>query len=66
MPMIFSDVDLAVMLQVKEVFNPKALLNPDKVFPTRGSCTEVGPGVTRTDEAARRVDRYIAGNGADG
>ena len=66
MPMIFGDVDLAVMLRVKEVFNPNGLLNPGKVFPTRGACTEVGPGVTSTDEAARRIDRFVVGSGAEG
>ena len=61
MPMVFGENDLEVMLRAKGVFNPRGLLNPGKIFPTRGACTEVGPGVTSTAEAARRIDRYVAG-----
>ena len=31
---MFSDVDIAAMKQVKQVFDPTGALNPDKVFPT--------------------------------
>ena len=59
MCMTFEEDDLEVMRLVKGVFNSRGLLNPGKIFPTRGSCTEVGPGVTSTAEAARRIDRYV-------
>jgi glycolate oxidase subunit GlcD len=62
MCMIFNDDDLAVMKRVRDVFNPRGLLNPGKVFPSRSSCTEVGYGVTSTREAARRIERYVRGN----
>ena len=61
MCMIFNDDDLAVMKLVKGVFNPRGLLNPGKVFPSKPSCTEVGPGVTSTAEAARRIEKYVRG-----
>jgi len=66
MGMVFSEDDLDVMRRVRDVFNPRGLLNPGKIFPTRGACTEVGPGVIRTEEARRRVDRYVLGTEAAG
>ncbi|MBI2154147.1 MAG: FAD-binding protein [Candidatus Rokubacteria bacterium] len=44
MPFIFSPADLATMHRVKEAFNPRGLCNPGKIFPTKKSCVEVGPG----------------------
>jgi glycolate oxidase subunit GlcD len=63
MPMIFGEDDLEVMRRVKAVFNPAGLLNPGKIFPTGHACTEVGPGVMRTEEARQRIDRYVLGAG---
>jgi glycolate oxidase len=62
MCMIFNDDDLAVMKLVRHVFNPRGLLNPGKIFPSRPSCTEVGHGVTSTAEAARRIEKYVVGH----
>ena len=61
MCMIFSDADLDVMRRTRSVFNPRGLLNPGKIFPSRGGCTEVGPGVTSTAEAARRIECHVFG-----
>ena len=33
MPLMFSDVELATMWDVKQVFDPRGLLNPGKIFP---------------------------------
>ena len=44
MPFIFSAADLAFMQRLKSAFNPTGLCNPGKVFPTKKSCGEVGPG----------------------
>ena len=61
--MVFSDADLDAMLRVKAVFNPEALLNPNKIFPTRRSCTEIGKQtVTSTAEIAKRVETVLRGN----
>ncbi len=62
MRMVYTDDDLDVMQRTKDVFNPVGLLNPGKIFPTGSACTEVGPGVTSTAEAARRIDRYVRGS----
>jgi FAD/FMN-containing dehydrogenase len=40
MRLLFSDEDLALMLAVREVWNPRGLLNPAKVIPTGASCGE--------------------------
>ena len=62
MCMIFTDADLDAMRRVRSVFNPRGLLNPGKMFPSRGGCTEVGPGMTSTAEAARRIERFVFGS----
>ncbi len=41
MPLLFSEADLAMMRRVHDVFNPRGLLNPEKVFPTTKSCGEI-------------------------
>lgn len=61
MTMIFDEESLSVMKRMRNVFNPDGLLNPGKIFPTKGACTEIGPGVTSTAEAARRIDRFVMG-----
>jgi glycolate oxidase len=40
MPEMFSEVDLETMIWVREVFNPKGLANPEKIFPTPRTCGE--------------------------
>jgi glycolate oxidase len=39
--LIFSEVDLRVMQQVREAWNPRQLFNPGKLFPMPGRCVEV-------------------------
>jgi glycolate oxidase len=41
MRLIFSSEDLAVMRQLREVFDPQQRCNPGKIFPTPGGCVEV-------------------------
>jgi glycolate oxidase len=41
MPLLFSEDDLALMRRVRDAFNPDALLNPAKIFPTGKGCGEV-------------------------
>ncbi|OUN00164.1 MAG: glycolate oxidase subunit GlcD [Firmicutes bacterium ZCTH02-B6] len=38
---MFSEADLAAMLDVRAVFNPRGLCNPGKIFPSPGGCVEV-------------------------
>lgn len=40
MPAMFNATDLETMLWVRQVFNPKGLANPDKIFPTPRTCGE--------------------------
>lgn len=41
LPLVFSTSDLATMGRVRSVFDPKALFNPDKIFPSGAVCGEV-------------------------
>jgi len=41
MALIFSDVDLRVMQQVREAWNPDQLFNPGKLFPLPGRCADI-------------------------
>ncbi len=62
MGMVFSDADMETMLRVRAVFNPGGLLNPDKIFPSRRSCTEIGKQTTTsTEEIGKRVDAVLRG-----
>jgi glycolate oxidase len=38
MPRLFSPDDLAVMEDVRHVFNPSGLCSPGKLLPTAGAC----------------------------
>lgn len=40
MPEMFNEVDLETMQWVRQVFNPKGLANPGKIFPTPRTCGE--------------------------
>jgi glycolate oxidase subunit GlcD len=60
MDLVFSEDDLDTMMQVKKVFNPRGLLNPSKIFPTRRSCTEIGKGTTTdTETIGKRVEAVL-------
>jgi glycolate oxidase len=41
MPLLFSPVDLRVMQELRQVFDPDQRCNPGKIFPTPGACVEV-------------------------
>jgi glycolate oxidase len=41
MALIFSDLDLHIMQQVREAWNPRQLFNPGKLFPQPGRCAEI-------------------------
>ncbi len=40
MPLIFTADDLEVMTRLRNAFNPRSILNPQKVLPTTRSCRE--------------------------
>ena len=40
MPDMFTEIDLETMQWVRQVFNPKELANPGKIFPTPKTCGE--------------------------
>lgn len=41
MALIFNEVDLRVMQQVREAWNPQQLFNPGKLFPLPGRCADI-------------------------
>ncbi|MGZ8848222.1 MAG: FAD-linked oxidase C-terminal domain-containing protein, partial [Pyrinomonadaceae bacterium] len=40
LPLIFSEADMSVMLQVRAAFDPTGLCNPGKIIPAPGGCGE--------------------------
>jgi glycolate oxidase len=47
MPKLFAPEDLAMMVRLREAFNPANLCSPHKMLPTAGACAEpsrVKPG----------------------
>jgi glycolate oxidase len=62
MNLVFNDSDLETMMRVKKVFNPDGLLNPDKIFPSRRGCMEIGKHTTTsTAEIGKRVEAVLLG-----
>ena len=53
MPEMFNEVDLETMQWVREVFNPKGLANPGKMFPTPRTC---GEGAIAKTEIAEKLE----------
>ncbi|MBV9710187.1 MAG: FAD-binding oxidoreductase, partial [Ktedonobacteraceae bacterium] len=41
MALIFNDIDLRIMQQVRNAWNPGQLFNPGKLFPLPGRCADV-------------------------
>ena len=58
MPNMFTKADLDTMQFVREVFNPKGLANPEKIFPTPRTCGEAARTVTENNQKFIGVDRY--------
>ncbi len=40
MPILFTPADLAMMVRLREAFNPMNLCSPNKMLPTAGACSE--------------------------
>ncbi|MBF2002078.1 MAG: glycolate oxidase subunit GlcD [Synechococcales cyanobacterium C42_A2020_086] len=56
MPEMFSDVDLETMQWLRQVFNPKGLANPEKMFPTPRTCGEAARA--QAHESFPTLERY--------
>ena len=62
MDLVFTEGDLETMMRVKKVFNPDGLLNPNKIFPSRRGCTEIGKHTTtNTAEIGKRIEAVLLG-----
>jgi FAD/FMN-containing dehydrogenase len=44
MRLVFSEEDIGLMLALREVWNPRGLLNPGKVLPASSGCGESSLG----------------------
>ena len=55
MPLMYSDAELAAMLDVRAIFNPDNVFNPGKVFP------DITPVAGALDPGAARFGRFYAG-----
>lgn len=49
MPYMFNETDLETMQYIRQVFNPKNLANPGKLFPTPRSCGEAGNALLKPE-----------------
>ena len=56
MSQLFSDVDLETMQWLRQVFNPKGLANPGKIFPTPRTCGEAA--MTRESSRFSEIERF--------
>jgi len=70
MPWIYSESDLAAMRRVKAAFDPGAIMNPWKMFPTPVSCAEVlissSPGRAAARAGAGGMTRRLWGDVTSG
>ncbi len=70
MPLMFNEVELAAMWDIKEVFDPQNLLNPGKIFPVRiaqahhptENTRRGGSGVEKGGDACVAQSGNMAGN----
>ena len=53
MPLMFSAADMDMMRRIRDAFNPKGLLNPEKIFPNTKGCGEIRVGGPPRAPAAR-------------
>ena len=58
MPDMFSEADLETMQWVRQVFNPKGLANPGKIFPTPRTCGEAANAMSDNGKKFESVERF--------
>jgi glycolate oxidase len=58
MPDMFSEADLETMTWVRDVFNPKGLSNPGKIFPTPRTCGEAARAKIEVAKNSPNVELY--------
>jgi len=55
---MFTETDLETMQWVRQVFNPRGLANPGKIFPTPRTCGEAARSATSANGQFLGVDRF--------
>ncbi|GAB1545103.1 FAD-linked oxidase C-terminal domain-containing protein [Scytonema sp. NUACC21] len=58
MPEMFTEVDLETMQWVRQVFNPKGLANPGKIFPTPRTCGEAAKAMGEIAKNFEEIERF--------
>ncbi|NRB08342.1 MAG: glycolate oxidase subunit GlcD [Richelia sp.] len=58
MPDMFSSADLETMQWVNQVFNPKGLANPEKIFPTPRTCGEAARAMGKSGKKFTDVEKF--------
>ncbi|MEC4813263.1 MAG: glycolate oxidase subunit GlcD [Scytonema sp. PMC 1069.18] len=58
MPEMFTEADLETMQWIRQVFNPKGLANPGKIFPTPRTCGEAAKAMGDMAKKFEGVERY--------
>ena len=58
MPLVFGDLEMQAMCEVRRAFNPRGMANPSKVLPIRVCREWIGPATSRVDP-----DATVAGGG---
>ncbi|WP_088240974.1 glycolate oxidase subunit GlcD [Calothrix rhizosoleniae] len=58
MPDMFSDADLETMQWVREVFNPRGLANPGKIFPTPRTCGEAARSMGENGKKFPGIEQF--------
>jgi glycolate oxidase len=58
MPEMFTPSDLETMQWVREVFNPRGLANPEKIFPTPRTCGEAARAMGEHEKKFTGVERF--------
>lgn len=62
MPLMYNADELAVMADIKQVFDPKNLLNPGKILPATGECDPLDRPNQRVSESANRGNTQVYGS----
>lgn len=61
MPLMYNDDELQAMLDVKEIFDPRGLLNPGKIFPEQGK-RQSAKGKSERQNSAKGYSQSVIQN----
>ena len=62
MPLVFTADDLAAQACVRSAFDPRGLMNPQKVLPAGARCGDFATAFAASDDAAEAATRMPEGS----